>query len=339
MITRRQFSAAAVAAASAAAAPAKTILGVCTTSYLTATRPRDTIAFLEHCHSLGAGGIQAPITNTDPAYIKQLRAKLDEYGMFYEGMIPMPKEDNDAAYEAQIVAAKSAGATVFRSGCLSGRRYETFNDLASWKTFVANSEKQIERAARAADKHKVAIGVENHKDWTAEELAALMRRFSSEYLGVTLDTGNNFSLLDDPYTLIETLAPWAVTTHVKDMALGEYADGFLLSEVNFGDGMLDMPRILQIVRKARPKTRFILEMITRDPLKVPVWTDKYWITFAGRPATALARTMQLVKRNPPRVAPPTTSDKPVDAVKAMEAANVATCLRYFFDKYEPALRA
>jgi 3-oxoisoapionate decarboxylase len=337
MTTRRQFTLAAASAAAALAVPAKTQLGVCTTCYLTATRPRDTIAFLEHCHSLGAGGIQAPITNPDPAYIKNLRAKLDEYGMYYEGMIPMPKEENDAAYEAQIVAAKSAGATVFRSGCLSGRRYETFNDLASWKTFVANSEKAIERAARAADKHKVAIGIENHKDWTAEEHAALMRRFSSEYLGVTLDTGNNFSLLDEPYSVIETLAPWAVTTHIKDMALGEYADGFLLSEVNLGDGMLDMPRILKTIRKARPKVRIILEMITRDPLKVPVWTDKYWLTFADRRATALAKTIQLVKKNPARVPPPMTSDKPVDDVKALEAKNVDFCLRYFHDKLEPAL--
>lgn len=338
MLNRRQFTLAASAAAAAAAPPPKTILGVCTTSYLTATRPRDTLAFLEHCRSQGAGGIQASMSSADPAFAKTLRAKLDGYGMFYEGMLPMPKSDNDESYEAQIVAAKAAGAAVFRTGCLSGRRYETFNDLASWKTFVANSEKAIERTARAADKHKVAIGIENHKDWTTGELADLMRRYSSEYLGVTLDTGNNFSLLDEPYSLLETLAPWAVTTHIKDMALGEYADGFLLSEVNLGDGMLDMPRVLQIVRKARPKTRFILEMITRDPLKVPVWTDKYWITFADRRATALASTMQLVKRNPPRVPPPVTSGKPVEDVKVMEAQNVGACLRYFYEKLEPALR-
>jgi len=322
----------------AAAPPPKTILGVCTTSYLTATRPRDTLAFLEHCHSQGAGGIQAPMTNLDPAYVKSVRAKLDEYGMFYEGMVGIPKSDGDPAHEAAVMAAKSAGATAIRTGCLSGRRYETFNDMASWKTFVANSEKGIERTARVADKHKIAIGVENHKDWTTEELASLMRRYSSEYLGVTLDTGNNFSLLDEPYALVETLAPWTVTTHLKDMAVSEYADGFLLSEVNFGDGLLDMPRILQTVRKARPKTRFILEMITRDPLKIPVWTDKYWATFPERPATALARTIQLVKRNPPRVPPPTTSDKPVEDVKALEARNVGICLRYFHDKFEPALR-
>ena len=58
-----------------------------------------------------------------------------------------------------------------------------------------------------------------------------------------------------------------------------YRDGFLLSEVPIGDGFLNIPEIVAIVRKQRPSTRLLLEMITRDPLEVPVFTDKYWATF------------------------------------------------------------
>jgi hypothetical protein len=46
------------AAAAAAPNPPRTSLGIATTSYMTAARPKDTLAFLEHCYSLGAGGIQ-----------------------------------------------------------------------------------------------------------------------------------------------------------------------------------------------------------------------------------------------------------------------------------------
>ena len=36
-------------------------------------------------------------------------------------------------------------------------------------------------------------------------------------------------------------------------------------------------------------------MITRDPLKVPCLTDRYWATFADLPGRHLARTLSLVR--------------------------------------------
>ena len=41
----------------------------------------------------------------------------------------------------------------------------------------------------------------------------------SEHVGVCLDTGNNVALLEDPMEVVETLAPLAFTTHIKDMAV------------------------------------------------------------------------------------------------------------------------
>ena len=49
--------------------------------------------------------------------------------------------------------------------------------------------------------------------------------------GGCVDTGNNISLLDDPMELIEGLAPYAISTHIKDMGVEPWKDGFLLSEL------------------------------------------------------------------------------------------------------------
>jgi hypothetical protein len=38
--------------------------------------------------------------------------------------------------------------------------------------------------------------------------------------------------------VIKTLVPYVFSTHVKDMALEEYVDGFLLSEVPLGTGYI-----------------------------------------------------------------------------------------------------
>ena len=152
-----------------------------------------------------------------------------------------------------------------------------------------------------------------------------MRKKGSDWLGVCLDTGNNISLLDDPMQVVESLAPFAVATHIKDMAVERYAEGFLLSEMPLGEGMLDMKRIVDTIRRARPRSRFTLEMITRDPLKVPCLTDKYWITFPDRPGIYLARSLRMAaaKRDLPRV-----SHLPPAQLRSLEEENVKQCLNF-----------
>ena len=133
-----------------------------------------------------------------------------------------------------MAAAKQAGALAIRVNCLPGRRYENFTNLADWRKAVAQARENIDRALRIVEKQQVPLAIENHKDFTAEEMAALMQEKQSRWLGVCLDTGNNISLLDDPMAVVETLAPYAVTTHIKDMAVAPYPDGFLLSEMPLG---------------------------------------------------------------------------------------------------------
>ena len=76
------------------------------------------------------------------------------------------------------------------------------------------------------------------------------------------------------------------------MAVAEYDEGFLLAEVPLGEGFLDLPKMIALLREARPDIRFNLEMITRDPLRIPCLTDQYWATSAnvpGRVSPALWR--------------------------------------------------
>jgi sugar phosphate isomerase/epimerase len=320
-MTRRTFLAAASAAA--AQSPKESKLGIATTSYMTVRRFRDTIEFLEHCHSLGAAGIQSALTSLEPAYLDKLRRRLQETGMYFEVMSSLPAADM-TRFVQTVEAAKRVGAICIRSACLSGRRYETFNTVDDWKAFVADSRAKINRAVPIVTKARLPLALENHKDWTVEEMLPLLKSYSSEYVGACLDTGNNIALLDDPMELVDRLAPFATSTHIKDMAVAEYADGFLLSEVPIGDGMLDIPKIIGIIEKARPHTRMTLEMITRDPLKVPVLTEKYWATFPDRGGVHLARTLRMVQSKKSKL--PVISNLSKEEQTRIEEANVKRCL-------------
>jgi len=93
---------------------------------------------------------------------------------------------------------------------------------------VKGFHRQIAAAVPIVERHGMPLGIENHKDWRVDEQVALLKGYESEYVGVSLDTGNNLSVLDDPYETVEKLAPYTFNTHFKDMAVEETEAGFNL---------------------------------------------------------------------------------------------------------------
>jgi sugar phosphate isomerase/epimerase len=290
-------------------------------------KPKSVLEFVDYCHSLGASGVEIALESSEPAYLEKVRARLEDLGMRLEAWVILPKQD-PAGFERSVKAAKEAGASVLRGFCLGGRRYEVFSSFEDWKRFVAESKVSIALAVPVLEKHRIALGLENHKDWTAEELAGLMREYSSEYLGVCLDTGNNIALLDGMVELVERLAPYAVSAHLKDMAVAEYEDGLLAVEVPFGEGMVDLKGIINTIRRARPKAGFTLEMMTRSPLKVPCLTDRFWVTFPDGCGERLARTLRMVRENKARRPLPQVESLDREERLRLEEDNVRRCLVY-----------
>jgi sugar phosphate isomerase/epimerase len=307
-------------------------MGVAQYSFSASPHTRSAYDFLEYCSSLGAGGIQTGLESLDAGYLEKLRRRASELGMYLEVAVSLPQGGDSADFERHVAAAHQAGAQCLRSACLNGRRYENFSSLDEWKDFVAESHQRIAQAVPILEQHRMPLGLENHKDWTADEMVGLLARHASEYLGVCLDIGNNISLLDDPLDVIRKLAPYAVTTHFKDMAVKEYPEGFLLSEVPLGAGVLDLAWVVDTIRKARPRARLNLEMITRDPLRIPCLTDKYWVTFPERNGLYLARTLALVREHPPREPLPHVSGLEEAARRQQEEDNVKQCLAYAGEK-------
>jgi hypothetical protein len=220
----------------------------------------------------------------------------------------------------------------------------------------ARTEAQAEKLRAFAEKHKLylegSIALPRDKDdadrFTAEVRTAkqcgagvfrtvLMsgRRYEVfDRVGVCLDTGNNLALLEPPGETVKLLAPHALTTHVKDMGVEEYADGFLIAEVPLGTGFLDLAAIVSAVRRANPEIHLNLEMITRDPLKVPCLTPKYWATLENVPGRRLAEMLALVRGKAGKKPLPRSSGLSKEERLRREDDNVKQCLRYAREKLE-----
>jgi sugar phosphate isomerase/epimerase len=283
---------------------------------------------LEHCHELGAAGVQVGVSGWSADFARQVRDRRERLGLYLEGSIGLPlKPEEVPRFEAEVRQAREAGARIIRTVCLGGRRYEVFPSAEAFETFSRTSRQALRAAVPILAKHGVKLAVENHKDWRAAELAELLRELGSEWVGVTLDFGNNLALLEDPRYVVDTLAPYTISTHIKDMGLTEYPDGFLLAEVPLGTGVLDLPALVATCRKHRPDVTFNLEMITRDPLKIPCLTEAYWATFGTVPGADLARTLRLVRERRAAALPAISTLTP-EARLAAEEQNVRACLDY-----------
>lgn len=294
---------------------------------------QNALDLINHCHSIGAGGVQVGVSNWTSDFAKQVRDTREKLGLYLEGSIGMPKTSSDVStFEKEVLAAKEAGATVLRTVCLSGRRYENFKTDAEWQAFKINSLNSIRLAEPIVRKHKMKLAVENHKDWKAQELADMIKNLSSEWVGVTLDFGNNYSLLEESDHVISTLAPFAFSTHIKDMGVKEYEKGFLLSEVPLGTGIVDLKSGVDICRKYNADITFSLEMITRDPLQIPCLEDGYWATFENAKPQDLAKILRLVKAKEFSGKLPSVSELNPEQKLAFEESNNLACLAYSKEK-------
>lgn len=289
----------------------------------------DPIQFLEYCHSLGAGGVQVGIGIKDKEYLARLRSTVEKLGVYLEAIISLPREKADVTrFDDEVRTAREAGVRVFRSAILGGRRYETFDTAESFRQFKQRAYESVGLAEPIAAKHDMRLAIENHKDWRIDELLDILRRASSKHVGVCIDTGNSIALLEDPHEVVDAYAPWAFTTHFKDMGVQEYADGFLLSEVPLGTGFLDMKRIVETLRNANPNIRFNLEMMTRDPLKIPCLTPKYWATFESLPGINLANALARVRQHAAQQPLPVIASLPQAQKVSLEDDNVRRCFAY-----------
>jgi 3-oxoisoapionate decarboxylase len=278
-----------------------------------ATPPVD---WIDYCHSLGLGGAETSAPPTDPEAINKYRDKIASYDMHVIFNVRLPNTAADVpAFEAGVKAAREIGAYGLHAA-LTPRRYEALDSVEGFRKSFQKNQQSVALAEPVLRKYKIRLAIENHKGWRSAEQAAWLKRAGSEYVGVHLDFGNNISLCEDPMQTLDTLLPYVVSGHIKDMAVQSYEDGFLLSEVPLGEGLLDLKTMVKKLRQKDPNMALDLEMITRDPLKIPVFTDKYWATFddmeSPLPGRDLARTLLLVKKNPPK--------KPLPVVTGLTAA-------------------
>jgi 3-oxoisoapionate decarboxylase len=288
--------------------------------------------FVDYCHGLGLGIAETRADLSKPDAVRALRRKLDSYNMRVILDIPLPRDEAGVpTFDAAVAAAHEVGVWGLHAA-MTQRRYEQFDTLEAFQKDFDRCQRVIALAEPVLRKHRVRLAIENHKGWRAAEQAAWLKRVSSEWVGVHFDFGNNVSLCEEPNETLRILLPYIFSCHIKDMAVAPYEDGFLLSEVPLGEGFLNIPFMVETIKRHNSDTPFDLEMITRDPLKIPVFTDKYWVTFddstSPLPGRDLAHVLGIVLQKGSKTPLPGLTGMSLETQLALEDENVRKSIDY-----------
>ena len=336
-------SSAALAAGTAllasAAGSRRTQLGLVTYCFNIAAKNHGTVAgaakfsdpliFIEQAAQLGASAVQIPFGICEASRIWAIRDTAERLNIALESTVSLPKNDPDLErFDAELKSLRELGVKIARTVLLPGRRYEQFTSILDYANTMRVATKALSDAEKIARKHEIKLALENHKDQTTEERLALLQQFSSEQIGACLDIGNNIALLEDPLETARAFAPWTLTVHFKDQGLRESADGFLLADVPVGQGAIKLKEIIAIVREKKPAARFHLELITRDPLRIPIYNETYWRTLDAIKAPQLASTLALLKSRSSPIDFPLISKLSAEQQVRAERANIEQSLRY-----------
>ena len=209
--------------------------------------------FLDLAKELDVDGVSLEscfFPNYEASFLADLRAKLDDYGFdrVYAWGHPdgLERGQNAEAYDdmiASIERAVAIGADTMRVVASSLMfRHEPHQPQ------IEALVKQFKQAVPLAEAAGVKLAVENHIDFTSDEMVQMIEAVGSPNFGINFDTGNFLRLLDDPLKGMDKLAKYTYATHIKDLKVNPQAapdDWYFFSSTPVGDGLVDNQALAQ----------------------------------------------------------------------------------------------
>lgn len=266
---------------------------------------------LDYAASLGLDTIQisdlGEYESLDPAYLSGIKDRAARLGVAIDAgmgfICPSSKsfhEDGPPAREyllSGLRTAKAVGAASMR--CIMGNGADRLGPLPI-EAHMENTIKVFRSVRSEALDLRVTIALENHGDLQARELKTILDQSGRDFTAACLDTGNPISAIEDPLLTLETLAPYVVTTHMRDTAIFEHPRGAAWQWVALGEGSVDFPRFMERFRALCPKSSMQLEIITgRPPTVLPYHEPEFWNAYRSTPAWEFERFLALVRSGRP----------------------------------------
>lgn len=271
----------------------------------------DAFRLLDYCHGLGVDvahfGLHE-LGSTEAAHLAAVRARADELGLELEigiGSIcetstAFRPQHGSAVEQAHkgLALADALGSRVLKVLLGGGADRHTETPLSTHIAHVIATLKAVREQAMDLG---ITLAVENHTgDMQGRELRALIEAAGPEYVGACFDSGNSVWSGETPMTTYRHIAPYIVTSHLRDSIVFPHPRGAAWQWVAIGDGNVGFDEVARRMVAECPRASFTLEIITgRPPRVMPYLEPAYWEVFRETPAHEFAQFVETVGRGEP----------------------------------------
>jgi sugar phosphate isomerase/epimerase len=158
---------------------------------------------------------------------------------------------------------------------------------ALWGEMVAHARATLKaEAPRAADSGLV-LAVENHQDFTSEELISIAEE-AGDNVGLVLDTGNPFAVGEDPLEFTRRAARHIRHVHLKDYVAQFTDEGYRLVRCAVGDGCVPLKELVAVLEQDVTAS---IEPGALDARHIRVFAPDWWAGYPPRQARELGRAL------------------------------------------------
>jgi 3-oxoisoapionate decarboxylase len=145
------------------------------------------------------------------------------------------------------------------------------------------------------------VALENHSgDMQARELKMLVETAGTDYVGVCIDSGNAAWALEDPHLTLATLAPYVLTSHMRDSAVWNTPAGVVAQWTRMGEGNVDIAGYIRTYAAKCPGRAVSLELIMHRQRTFDYHDAEFWSAYRSTPAWEFARFLTRAEKGEPR---------------------------------------
>ena len=296
---------------------------------------------LDYCASQGAKVVNFSeirfLGSLDDEHVRKVAAYARDKGIELEiGMRSMCP--TSTLFDPKQGTAEEQLIRVIRAGQLAGSRVvrAVLGSSADRKS-PGGIEARIEDAVKVlrsvrprAQDAGLKIAIENHSgDMQGRELKTLIEGAGKDVVGACYDSGNPLWTLEDPMLTLETLAPYVLTSHIRDSYLWATEQGTAVRWTRMGEGKIGMESLLRRFVELCPGKTMSLEVIVTGPRQFNWRQADFWKGYENVPAWSFARFTGLAAAGKPQEYTPALNDQvPAREREDFEASNAWT--RKFF---------
>jgi 3-oxoisoapionate decarboxylase len=313
---RRAFLAASASSAFAAAPPAAPAVRLGCDLFSLRSQGWTPFQHLDYCAGLGVKVVHFSeirfIGSLDPENLKKVRAHAARLGIEVEigmrSICPTSKMFDAAQGTAEeqltrmIEAARTVGSPIVRA--VLGSSLDRTGPVPM-EAHIENTVKALRSVRSRVLDAGLKVAIENHSgDMQARELKLLIEEAGKDFVGACLDSGNPLWALEDPHLTLDTIAPYVLTSHIRDSAVWRTPEGASVAWVRMGEGNVGIADYVKKYAARCPGRALSLEVIVTGPRSFPFLDPKFWDAYRRTPAWEFARFLAIAEKGTPREAPP-----------------------------------